>query len=84
MLKVKVNEVLLKLSFLDAIHEGQRLKEDLGLDSLSLTNLMVDLEEAFGVELSMDDVDPANFITVADVYTVMEKYAEEGALVNAV
>ena len=83
MLENKVNEVLLKLSFLDEIHEGQRLKEDLGLDSLSLTELIVALEEAFSVELSMDDVDPANFNTVADVYTIMGKYAMEGAVAYA-
>lgn len=76
MLKVTVNEVLLKLSFLDEIHEAQRLKDDLGLDSLSLTELMIALEEAFAVELSMDDVDPANFSTVGDVYALIGKYTE--------
>jgi len=82
MLKNKVNDVLLKLSFLDEIHERQRLKEDLGLDSLSLTELMVALEEAFEIELQMEDLDPAGFTTVADVYAVMGKYTQEGAIVH--
>ena len=76
MLKAMVNEVLLKLSFLDEIHEAQQLKDDLGLDSLSLTELMIALEEAFAIELSMEDVDPVNFSTVGDVYALMEKYME--------
>ena len=76
MLKAMGNEVLLKLSFLDEIHEAQQLKDDLGLDSLSLTELMIALEEAFAIELSMEDVDPVNFSTVGDVYALMEKYME--------
>lgn len=76
MLKVTVNEVLLKQSFLDEIHPGQRLKEDLGLDSLSLTELMVALEEAFAIELRMEDLDPSGFSTVDDVYALMGKYVE--------
>ena len=74
MLKSKVNEVLMDKTFLDAIHEGQRLKEDLMLDSLSLSELALALENAFDIVFSMDDVDPANFGTVADVYALMEKY----------
>ena len=84
MVQSKVNEVLLKLSFLDEIHEMQRLREDLGLDSLSLVNLMVELEETFAVELQMEDLDPANFSTVADVYALMEKYTEEPVMPYAV
>ena len=75
MLITKVNEVLLEIAFLDEIHEGQSLKEDLGLDSLSLANLMLKLEEAFEIELQMEDLDPSSFSTVADVYKLMEKYA---------
>lgn len=74
MIKPKVDEVLLRLSFLDTMQEEQRLKEDLGMDSLSLTELMIALEEAFAIELNMEDVDPANFTTVGDVYALMEKY----------
>ena len=84
MLKITVNSVLTKLSFLDEIHETQRLKEDLGLDSLSLTELMVALEEAFEIEFQADDLDPANFETVADIYTLMDKYIIIEELPNAV
>jgi len=84
MLKGKVNKVLADLSFLDEIHEAQRLKEDLGLDSLSLAELMAALEETFNIELQMDDLDPTNFSTVSDVYTLMSKYVSEGALTCAV
>jgi len=75
MIITKVNEVLSEIAFLDEIHEGQSLKEDLGLDSLSLANLMLKLEEAFEIELQMEDLDPSSFSTVADVYKLMGKYA---------
>ena len=73
-MKEKANEVLLELTLLDEINEGQRLKEDLGFDSLSLSNLMLKLEEAFEIELQMEDLDPSKFNTVADVYKLMGKY----------
>ena len=73
-MKEKINEVLLGLSFLDEIDENQRLKDDLGFDSLSLSNLMLKLEEVFAIELQMEDLDPSSFSTVADVYKLVAKY----------
>lgn len=83
-MKIKVNDVLMKLSFLDEIHEQQRLKADLGLDSLSMVELIVELENAFQTEMKMEDLNPANFNTVADIYSLMSKYTEEGTVVCAV
>mgnify|MGYP000968175452 CR=1 FL=1 len=71
----KTNQVLLALSFLDEIHENQRLSDDLGFDSLGMVDVVLSLEEAFGIEINIDDLDPANFTLVSDVYALMEKYA---------
>ena len=60
---------------MDEINKEQLLKNDLGLDSLSMVELMLALEEAFDIEFEMDDLDPAKLKTVADVYVLIEKYA---------
>jgi len=83
-MKDKVNSLLMGKSFLDEIHDEQRLKEDLGFDSLSMVELIVELEDILGVEMLMEDLDPSNFNTVADIYSLMEKYAKEGATPCAV
>ncbi|HKM10784.1 MAG: acyl carrier protein [Bacilli bacterium] len=44
---------------------------DLGLDSLDLVELLIKLEEKFGVEFSNEEM--PNFKTVQDVYTAIEK-----------
>lgn len=72
----KINQVLLALSFLDEIHEDHRLSEDLGFDSLGIVDIVLSLEEAFGIEINTDDLDPANFTLVSDIYALMEKYVE--------
>ena len=52
----------------------QRLKDDLGIDSLRLVEVLVALEEEFGVTLKEADLDPEAIQTVGDVYALMEKY----------
>ena len=49
-------------------------KEDLGADSLDLFELVMALEEEFGVTLKEADLDPEAIQTVGDVYALMEKY----------
>ena len=47
----KVDRVLMNLSFQDIVREEQRLKEDLGFDSLKMVEVIVALEDAFGIEI---------------------------------
>lgn len=54
--------------------ETDRLKEDCGLDSLSLVSVVVALEEAAGVTFDDGDLDPATLRTVRDLITLAEKY----------
>ncbi len=51
----------------------ERLKEDLGLDSLLLVNVVVDMENA--LETSFDDgaLDPAELTTVESLYRLAEQ-----------
>ena len=63
----RINTVLADMSITDdALREEMLLDEDLGLDSLRLVELMVMLEEPFGVEFEESDLDPARLLTVGD------------------
>lgn len=70
--KKLVNDVL-RAAEIDA-EETDRLKEDCGLDSLSLVSVVVALEEAAGVTFDDGDLDPAALRTVRDLITLAEKY----------
>lgn len=70
----KINETISKQCMLDSLEESQRLKEDLGFDSLGLTELIVALEDDFAIEFQMADLDPAQLNTVLDIYVLVQKY----------
>ena len=76
-MKQKIDELIRTMTFEENIQENHRLKEDLGLDSLSVISLIISLEDAFSIEFSMDDLDPAGLLTVADVYALAGRYANE-------
>lgn len=76
-MKEKVNEILKKKSFCDEITSELKLREDLGLDSLNMVELMVEIEDKFNIEIEESDLDPAAFQTVSQIYDLIEKYTEE-------
>ena len=55
----------------DSISETSSFKEDLGVDSLDLFELVMELEEEFGIEIPSEDLE--NLATVAD----LAKYIED-------
>ena len=52
------------------IKENTKLKEDLGADSLDLFELVMALEEEFGVEIPSEDLE--SIVTVGDVITYLK------------
>ncbi len=63
----KVKQIISAKFLIDAekITIETKLKEDLGIDSLDAVELIMELEEAFG--LSIKDSDAANLKSVADI-----------------
>lgn len=76
-MKEKVNEILKEKSFCDEITYDLNLREDLGLDSLNMVELMVELEDKFNIEIEESDLDPAALQTVSQIYALVEKHTEE-------
>lgn len=76
-MKEIINDILQEKSFCDEVTSDLRLKEDLGLDSLNMVELMVELEERFDFEIDESDLDPAGLQTVEQIYLLVEKYTEK-------
>lgn len=75
-MKNLVNEILKEKSFCENITPELKLNEDLGLDSLNMVELMVELEERFNIEIDESDLDPAALQTVDQIYALVSKYTE--------
>lgn len=54
----------------DAVAEGSKFIEDLGADSLDVVELVMALEEKFGIEIP--DEDAEKILTVADAIAYIE------------
>ena len=78
----KINSILTEMCFLDDVPETDAsLKEDLGIDSLKLVELIIALVDVFSIDFGENDLDPAALQTVGDVYGVAEK--QEGEFIEA-
>lgn len=71
----KIIEVFTELGA-ESITPESELRDDLGLDSLQMVNLLIALEEIFDIELEETDIDPASLLTVEDVISLAKKYTQ--------
>ena len=71
-----INSILTEKRFSDTITSDMKLSEDLGFDSLSLVELIVDLEDRFDIEIDESDLDPSQLKTVGQIYSLIDKYLE--------
>lgn len=69
---------LTALSGVTVADDGQSLAEDLGLDSLAMVMLLLDLEDTFGFTLEESDMNPAALMTVDDVVALAVRYVADG------
>ena len=70
----KVVELLKTFSGSETIHPTDSLQKDIGLDSLGMVTLLIELEETFRIHLKETDMNPFDLSTVADVVTLVGKY----------
>lgn len=72
-IRSKIVDLICEVSMLDEIDpSGYFLKEDFGLDSLTITQLIVRMEEVFSMEIDIFLIDPDNMNTVDDMYRIAE------------
>ncbi len=76
-MKKKIDLILKNKCFEESVKAEQTLKDDLGIDSLGIVELLTDLEDEFNIEIDESDLDPAKLQTVENLYELVEKYLEE-------
>ena len=71
----KITQIIIEACFLDAPpNADDRLKEELGLDSLSLVTLLVRFENELEIEIEDDDLNPDKLLTVGALREMLSKY----------
>jgi acyl carrier protein len=71
----KINTIINELSEFNKYPlANERLKEDLGLDSLRMVELIIALETAFSIEIDDSDLNPSKLILVSDIYNLISGY----------
>lgn len=68
-------EVNLETSVKETLLESDRLSEDLNVDSIMTLQLIVYLEEEFGIFVPEDDVNPDTFKTIGSMADWIESLA---------
>lgn len=70
----KICEILKSIIPLDNFFPEMSLKDDLGIDSLALVNVLVQLEETFDITIDISDLSLEKLKTIGNLYTLVEKY----------
>ena len=70
----KIREIIFELSGMEITDNNASLQEDLALDSLAMVMLLIEIEEAFGIEFDESDMNPFELNTVQDVIVLVSKY----------
>ena len=76
-IEITVVEILENLGVENVDDFSAKLIEDLGLDSLKMVTLLIEIEDAFGIELDESDMNPFDLVTVNDIVTLARKYVSE-------
>ena len=66
--------ILSELGGVEQICEDQSLQGDLGLDSIQLVTLLMELEDSFQIVLDEADMNPFDLVTVAHVVELVDRY----------
>ena len=73
-IKETVFKILCEMSGTDVNAEDPNLTLDLGLDSMNMVMLLIEVEDAFDIRLDESDMNPFELICVSDVIKLAEKY----------
>jgi len=60
---------------MDKLVDDANLREDLAFDSMAILDVLMDVEDAYGVVLSHEDKNLDKLVTLGDLITLGEKYA---------
>ena len=70
----KVFEILSEMSSITVDDTSLELTTDIGLDSMNMIMLLIEIEDTFDIRLDESDMNPFDLITVKDIIKLVEKY----------
>lgn len=70
----KVRNLISKYTEKGSIASSDSLTEDLGIDSLNMVQLLLDIEDTFCIKLDDSDLNPYDLTTVSSVEALVNKY----------
>ena len=73
-LRKKIYEIIGGICGTEVSDSDQSLSEDLGIDSLGMVALLIELEDSLNIELEESDMNPLLLKTVEDLVILAEKY----------
>ncbi len=73
----KVFEILSEISSITVDDTSLELTTDIGLDSMNMIMLLIEIEDTFDIRLDESDMNPFDLITVKDIIKLVEKYEVE-------
>ncbi len=73
--KEQVIQIIQEISGSESIKESDTLLGGVGLDSLGMITMLLDIESHFHIRLDESDMNPYDLVRVSDVIALAEKYA---------
>ena len=70
----KVYEINGSICGLEVDSQDKSLSDDLGIDSLGMVALLIELEDSLNIELEESDMNPLMLKTTEDIVKLAEKY----------
>lgn len=70
----KVYEIISSICGLEVDSQDKSLSDDLGIDSLGMVALLIELEDSLNIELEESDMNPLMLKTTEDIVKLVEKY----------
>ena len=70
----KVYEIIGSICGLEVDSQDRSLSDDLGIDSLGMVALLIELEDSLNIELEESDMNPLMLKTTEDIVKLAEKY----------
>ena len=74
-INMRINKIISDTAAISTgFSDAASLKEELGLDSLSLAGLIIALEDEFAIRFDDGDLDPAKLSTAGSLAELVRKY----------
>ena len=74
----RVQNILNSFCNKETIRLQDHLQNDLGMDSLNMVMLLIELEETFQIQIHESDMNPFDLTTVESVVQLVQRYQGEG------